>query len=126
MHAVHDEQLRQVMRGLQSGSRERLPQELDTAGRERAFLQEASSRAEDLAHAADRIAAVVDQTGLTPEQQPVFLGLAERLRDRALHLRRQADRRQTRLIGTTMKEIDETCTSCHTLFRGAPLPSGAP
>jgi cytochrome c556 len=125
MHAVHDEQLREVMKDLRSASFDRLPQELDDPSRERAYLQETSSRAEDLAHAADQIAAIVDQTGLTTNQQQIFLELAARLRDRALQLRNQAERRQTRLINTTMKEIDDTCASCHELFRTAPRPSTA-
>ena len=118
-HAVHNEQLRDVMQGL-GGSFDRLPQELDDPSRERAVLQEASSRALELAHAADRIADIVGETGLTDDEQGVFLGLAGRLRDRAFELQAQADRRETRRIGTTMKEIDETCASCHTLFRTVP------
>ena len=123
MHAVHNEQLRDVMKGLRGASFDRLPQELDDPSRERASLQEASSHAQELAHAADRIAAIVGETGLTADEEQVFLGLAERLRDRAVALRAQADRRETRRIGTTMKEIDETCASCHTLFRVVPQPS---
>ena len=125
MHAVHDEQLREVMRDLRGASFDRLPQELDDPSGERAYLQETSSRAQDLAQTADRIAAIVDQTWLTTDQKQIFLRLAERLRDRALQLRDQADRRQTRLINTTMKEIDETCASCHELFRTVSQPSTA-
>ena len=120
MHAVHNEQLRDVMTGLRGASFDRLPQELDDPSRVRTSLQEASSRAQELADAADRIAAIVGETGLTADQQQVFLRLAERLRDRALELRAQADRRETQRINITMTEIDETCTSCHTLFRTVP------
>lgn len=127
MHAVHNEELRNVMMGLGGTSFDRLPQELDNTSRERAALDEASSRARELAFAADRIAAIVDQTGLSTDQQQVFLSLAEGLRDRALQLRTQADSGQTRLISTTMREIDDTCTSCHQLFRTArPSTGGRP
>lgn len=122
MHAVHDEELRELMKGLGGTSFDRLPQELDDPARERTALQAVSSRAEELAHAADRIAAIPDRTGLTAELQQAFLELAGRLRDRALLLHAQADRGQTRLIHTTLREVNDTCTSCHTLFR-APEPS---
>jgi cytochrome c556 len=124
MHAVHNEELRDVMMALASTSFDRLPQELDGPGRERTALQAASSRAQELADAADRIAIIADQTGLEPEQQQAFVTLAERLRDGALLLRTQADSGRTRLMTTTMKEIDDTCTSCHQLFR-APEPATA-
>ena len=122
MHAVHSGELREVMQRLRGASFERLPQELDDSSREQAYLQEASSRARDLALEAGRIDAIVDQIGLTADQQQVFLALAERLRTRALELRTQADLRQTRLIHATREEIDETCTGCHTLFRDMPQP----
>lgn len=128
MHAIHNEQLREVMNGLRGVSFNRLPQELDDPGRQQAYFQEASSRAQELAQAAERIGGIVGQTGLTPDEQRVFLGLADVLRDRALLLQTRAERRQTRLINDAMKEINDTCAACHTLFRDMPQPSkvGAP
>ena len=117
MHAVRNGQLREVMRGIRDPALDRLPQELDDPGRERGSLQDLSSHARDLARYADRIGAIADQIVLTTDQQQVFLGLAGRLRSRALHLRDQADLRQTRLIETTLTEIDDTCIACHALFR---------
>jgi hypothetical protein len=122
MHAVRNEQLRDVMRGMRDPALDRLPQELDDPSRERAYLQDLSSHARDLAQDADRIGAIADRTGLTTDQQQVFLGLAGRLRNRALQLREQADLRQTRLIDATLKEIDDTCVACHALFRDLPEP----
>lgn len=126
MHAVQNEELREVMRSLGGTVFGRLPQELDDPGRERAALQAVSARAEELARAADRIAAIADQTGLTAERQQAFLDLADRLRDQTLLLRRQADDGQVRLLDGTMKEIDETCTSCHHLFRTPEPSAGTP
>ena len=120
MHAVHNRQLREVMRGLRGASRDRLPQELDDPSRQRASLRDLSSHAQDLANDADRIVTIVDQTGLTTNEKQVFLRLAERLRSGALQLGEQADLRQTRLITTTMTEIDDTCAACHALFRAPP------
>jgi len=125
MHAVHNEQLREVMNSLRGVSFDRLPQELDDPGMRQAYFQEAGSLAQDLAQAADRIASIVGQTGLTADEQQVFLGLTNVLRDRALLLQTRADRRQTRLINDAMKEINDTCVACHTLFRDMPQPSTA-
>lgn len=125
MHAVHNEQLRQVMTGLRAASFDRLPQELDEPGRKDARLREVSSLAQNLSQGADRIAGLVDETGLTEQEQTVFLSFSDHLRDRALLLRAQADRGQTRLIRDTMGEINKTCANCHTLFRDMPPAASA-
>jgi len=125
MHAVHNEQLRQVMTGLRAASFDRLPQELDDPGRKDARLREVSSLAQNLAQGADRIAGLVDETGLTKQEQTVFLSFADHLRDRARLLQAQADRGQTRLIRDTMGQINETCANCHTLFRDMPPAASA-
>lgn len=124
LHAVRNEQLREAMSGLRGVSFDRLPQELDDPGGQRARLQEASLLAEGLAQTAGRIADIAGEVGLSEDEQQVFLNLAEQLRSRALQLGGQAERRQTRLIGGTMNEIEDTCAACHTLFRDLPQPSG--
>lgn len=127
MHAVHSEELRDVMRSLPRTTFERLPQELDDPRRQASAFEAAGIRARALADTADRIATVVDGLELTPDERQVFLTLAWRLRDRALELQARADRRQPQLIDATMKEIDATCTSCHQLFRPPqPAPTGLP
>lgn len=125
MHAVSNEQLRDVMRGLTGGSFDRMPQELDDPSRELIYLEEASFYAQELVLDADRIRSIVDQIGLDGDKQQIFLRLAERLRDRASQLREQADLRQTRLINATMTEINDTCAACHTLFRDVSQPPSA-
>ena len=119
-HAVESAQLRDVMSELRSLSLDRLPQELENPSSQQSRLREVVSIAAELSKASTRISGVVDEVGLTSEQQETFLALASRLGEEAQTLSDEAGRGESSLVDRTMDEVNATCVACHDLFRNPP------
>ncbi len=107
------------MRGL---AFRRLPQELGTQPPSGGTRTTAASIAQDLAEAADGIAALADWFELTPDEREQFLVLAQSLRQDAVALRNQSARARRSEIRSTMEHINSTCIQCHELFRDPSSP----
>lgn len=122
LHGVYDQQLQTVMRELSLLEVDRLPVEMDAAGRRRARLREVSSLADSMAVAAAKIPDAIDDLDLTENGEIVFRRLAEKLGTQALELRKRATERDLEAAEATLDEISTTCTACHALFREAEPP----
>lgn len=117
MHAVHSQQLEQIMSDLSGITFERLPQELGESGGQRVELGEIAKVADNMVQAASRIPSAIDEVKLEPAEQKVFVTLADRLGTQASTLRRQARQNEMAAVRASLQEINATCISCHTLFR---------
>lgn len=128
LHAVHNEQLKGIMSGLNGLAYQRLPQELDAASQQQTELGKVAALAGKLGQSAKEIPNVAGDLGLSAEDQKVFLVLANQLRTQAETMDGQAHRGELRAVQATMTEISGTCVACHTLFRelSSPTPNSNP
>lgn len=117
LHAVHSEELRDIMSRVRGLAFERLPQELESQDRSVDHLQQAGFIARDLAQATHRMTSVAEHLDLTADEQVEFLRLAESLRTHAAELREHASQRRRRALRATMDQVNSTCVQCHELFR---------
>ena len=117
LHAVHSQELRQVMLESSGNTFERLPQELDQARQRREQLAEVARVAESMMLAANKIPAIAGDVQLEPREQELFITLASRLSTQAAQLKVQAEQMAMNSTQQTLQEIGATCISCHTLFR---------
>lgn len=121
LHAIQSDRLKGVMNELSGLNFERLPQELQQNGRRRAeHLEKAGALAAAMAEAAGKIPIALEGTELSQEEQQVFRALAKRLGEQASRLSDQVRADEGSAVDATMREINTTCVSCHTLFRNAP------
>ena len=116
-HALDDERLREVMRGLGGTLPERLPQELQSPIQTRANLEEASRLAEDLERASMRIAALSDQLGLSTNGRQEFEAANQRLLAAATELARRSKAGDVSGTDRAIRNIEQSCSACHQVFR---------
>lgn len=121
LHAVHNEQLREIMTQLGELTQPGMPQELDEGGQGFASLGEVQDAAKSLAEASAAIAMVADELDLTDEEGTTFLALADRLAQEAIQVRDHARRGHARDARRAMQAMSATCVACHGLFRSSPL-----
>lgn len=119
-HAVHEERLVQLMRGLDRLRGERLPKALDVDVEARRQGREVEQVALAMAESATRIAAA-RPAGLDPAEEREFLELAATLERQAEALAEDAYRLTPAQRRERLTEIDATCGRCHARFR---IPGG--
>jgi cytochrome c556 len=125
-HAIHDERLEQVMRGLERLQVERLPQALDLGQERERRTAELVEVALALAGSAERIRAVAPALGLDGADREAFLDLASQLEERARDLAEGAPRLPPEALRDRARSVGATCNACHERFLAGPPPGGSP
>lgn len=118
-HAIDDERLREVMRGLGGTLPERLPQELQNPIQTRADLEEASRLATDLQRASVRIAALSNRLGLSATERDEFAAANRRLLAAATDLASRAKAGDLTGTDRAIRSIEQSCSACHQVFRNS-------
>jgi len=123
-HAVHDARLAEVMRGLDSLRRERLPQALDPEAAAARQAREVARVARAMAESARRIAAVAPER-LDADERAVLADLAARLARLCDELAADAPALDADAQRERLAAIDATCRGCHERLR-IPWPGARP
>jgi len=117
LHAVHESRLDGLMRQMNSLMFDNLRTELELDRERRQHARKIAKEASALSKAVDQIAATLPRLNLSPEEQAIFLSLAQKLHDQAEDLKHQAQSNHIDAMPATLGQISKTCTSCHELFR---------
>lgn len=115
-HAVHNERLEELMRGLDRLMSERLPQSMDLSGGRDMRLGEIAAVARSLADSADLIAETAGELGLEGEEEAAFLQLASELRARASQLGLADASLSPSELRDRIQSVQQTCQACHGRF----------
>lgn len=115
-HAMHEQQLTDVMRRLEALRTERLPTELDVDLAEARGAQGFARAAREMSASAAWIRLAIP-AALDPEEQAEFREIAGRLRDQAHRLAEDAPDLTIEQRRARLAEIEATCTRCHSRFR---------
>ena len=116
-HAIHDERLQQLMRGLDRLSNERLPKSMDVESERRFRAGEVAAAARALSEAASLIPQYAPTADLTPTARAEFEALADRLRREALALSGDAPDLPLDTMHDRLASINEICERCHARHR---------
>jgi cytochrome c556 len=116
-HALHEERLRELMRGLQRLRDERLPQAMDVAGERARRRQELARVARALERSAARLPEVAPVAALDAPAREEFRAHARALEDQARELAADADRLGADETRARLRAIEATCDGCHARFR---------
>lgn len=119
-HAIHSEQLRQVMAHMGNGVRETWPQEIaaDKAREEREMrFDEAADLAAELAESARSIPQAVTTMDMTPDDRHAFMNEVQKLATLAERLRADARAQNREAMHQSLDQIKATCIECHNQFR---------
>ncbi|TAN49430.1 MAG: hypothetical protein EPN21_11890 [Methylococcaceae bacterium] len=117
LHAVHDEQLRELMSRMNSLLQERFMTEPELDVERRRHARHIAATAQNLSQTIDAILTTLPTLQLSAGEQTAFLALANKLREQSQNLQDQAGQNRMDAIPGTLEQISTTCTSCHALFR---------
>ncbi len=115
VHAVHDVRLAEVMRGLETLRRERLPTAIDPEEAQARQAREVARVARAMADSASRIADAAPAQ-LDAAQRAELDDLAARLATLCESLAAEAPSLDVEAQRARLAEIDATCTDCHERF----------
>jgi len=125
-HALHDERLQELMRGMDRLSGDHLPKSMDVEGERRLRAEEVSQIALALSASAAGIPEASTAAPLSRADRAEFEALALQLEERATALARAAGDLQAgepeAQLDAQLEAISQTCEDCHTRFR----PLGSP
>jgi cytochrome c556 len=117
LHAVRDNQLRELMARMDSLMQERFMTEQQLDVERRKYSRQIGEAARNLSVNVGTIIASMPGLQLNAGEQATFLALASKLRDEAQQLQELAEQNHIDAISDGLHEINTTCTSCHALFR---------
>jgi len=122
LHAVHGDRLNDVMKELNSLTSEqmRLPQEMDGTAARQQQAREVSRVATKLAADAALLGNMLDETKISEQDRPAFMGFAQKLRTEALALKTAAENDDLNAMNTRLNAVITTCNACHSAFRSLP------
>ena len=122
LHAVHSQQLRQIMRELKRLAMDRLPQEMDLHDAHQQQIAKLTNAALKISNTARHIPDALPEIKMSEENQKVFAGLAEKLRIQALDLYQRSQKGKLSDPSNALRELTPTCNACHSLFRNMKNP----
>lgn len=117
LHAVRDNQLRELMDRMDSLMQERFMTEQQLDQERRKYSRQIAETARYLSANIDAIIAGMPKLQLSAAEQTSFLALAGKLRQEVQQLQQQAEQNHIDAIPASLHEINTTCTACHALFR---------
>ncbi len=117
LHAVHSDELKNLMNNLDGLTFSRMPQELGSGQQQKSYLEQTANIADAMAEAARKIPAVSGQLQLQQEEITLFQALSVKLEKQANELSNLARAGETRLARDQFAAITVTCNACHSAFR---------
>lgn len=117
LHALRDNQLRELMDRMDSLMQERFMTEQQLDQERRKYSRQIAEAAGKLSTNVDAIIASLPSLQLSAAEQNTFLALASKLREEMSQLKLNAEQNHIDSIADNLHEINTTCTSCHALFR---------
>ena len=121
LHAVHSEELSDVMRRLQLLRRERFPREMDLRAERRTRVSSLAGIAREMARSAAAIPDALEGVEMTEEGRRDFLRLSIALQESSEGLARDAEKLSPAELETRVRDLDTICAQCHSRFRILPL-----
>lgn len=120
LHAIHDDELHQLMLRMDSLMHERFMTETELDGQRRKYARQIADAALSLSQTVSAILAKMPTLALQPAEQSSFTSLASKLQQQTQQLHQLASQNHIDAIDDTLHQIKTTCTSCHALFRKNP------
>lgn len=116
-HAIHNQRLQQLMRGLGRLSDERLPKAMNVDLERDRRVDEIVAISRTMATSAASIPDVTANDSLNEDERRTLTELASALEDQALELSRRAPELSIAELRTSLDRISQTCDACHEQFR---------
>jgi cytochrome c556 len=117
LHAIHDQQLHELMGRMNSLMQERFMTEPELDAERRKYAQRVAKTAQNMLQTLDAILATTSTLKLNKTDETTFQALTEQLRKQTQELQQQGDQNRMDAIPNTLEQMKTTCTSCHALFR---------
>jgi cytochrome c556 len=117
LHAIRDQELRELMDRMDALMQERFLTETQLDQERRKYAQSMAEQASGLSKTVDAILAKMPSLGLVAEEQGTFMALANKLRQQTAQLHELALDNRIDAIEQSLSQLNTTCISCHALFR---------
>lgn len=117
LHAIHNEQLHELMTRMDNLMQERFMTETQLDEERRKYARKIADSAQALSQTVTAIIAKMPELALSPTEQPTFMALASKLQQQTDTLHELARQNHIDAIDDSLHQINTTCTSCHALFR---------
>lgn len=117
LHAVHDQQLRELMSRMDILMQERFMTETQLDEERRKYALQIADSAASMSQTVNSIIGKLPSLALQSGEQVAFLALANKLKQQATQLQQLARQNQIDAIDDELHQINTTCSSCHALFR---------
>lgn len=117
LHAVHNNQLHELMNRMNSLMQERYMTEPELDVERRKYAQRMTKIAQSMLQTLDAILASSTTLKLSKAEESTFQALTEKLRKQTQELQIQGEQNRMDAIPGTLEQMNSTCTSCHSLFR---------
>ncbi len=116
LSAVHSQELRSIMRRLNSLAYEREYTALELQNIQAAQINKLVKMADMLANTAEKLPQITEQS-LADEDKITFRAMAKQLYADTVNLKRDAAEKRYHNLTAAYKRLRQTCHSCHRLFR---------
>ena len=117
LHAIHDQQLDEVMLQINALVFGQMRNELDLSHEKKLHANKIAQTAHELLKNVDILREVMPRLNLLPNEKITFLALANKLKSESAQIEEDAKHDDLKNIPSRLQQIMETCTSCHSLFR---------
>lgn len=117
LHAIHDQELRDLMDKMNALMMERFMTEHEMDIERRRHASKIIAASKNLAATSERLLQKLPELGLDTAEQKAFRDLAGRLGQGAHTLQAQVENQSFKAISATLHDMQSTCLACHTLFR---------
>jgi cytochrome c556 len=117
LHAIRDQELRELMDKMDALMQERFLTETQLDQERRKYAQRIAESTASLSKTVDAILAKMPSLGLVAEEQRTFMALATKLRQQSGQLHELARDNRIDAIEQNLRQLNTTCISCHALFR---------
>lgn len=116
-HAIHDQQLHQLMTRMDNLMHERFMTETQLDAERRKYAGQIADNASAISRTVGDIITQLPRLGLNAADQSVFLAQAAKLKQQAEQLGLLAGQNHIDAIDDHLRQINETCSTCHAVFR---------
>ncbi len=119
LHAIQNNELKEIMKNLNRLHFDRMPQELDHDPFDW-HLKKVEQIAGKMSQATVEIATLSENIEINPQEKKLFDALAEKLGQQAGELELAAKDRDILQVRQAMNSMTTTCNACHSAFRMIP------
>lgn len=117
LNAIHSDEVKNIMRRLNSLVYEREYTELEIKKLRMKQIELLSKAANALKETADTIPNIDSLKNLNEEDQIAFNAMANQLKELSQKLKRETETNHQKNLDATYIELQDTCNKCHLLFR---------